>query len=260
MMDSYICYQMWHGHRDALIRAHEFYVREAKARLLTRFGNIEAEADEAAERALKDSSRWFDPGRHDPSDFYESASEVGQEFYDLLTQMHDDTRLNIISGFFHQWEKSLRQWLADESKKWHRDDNLSNAIWKVKFDDLVALLESWGWAVRGEWWFADLNACRMIVNVHKHGDGPSLDALAKNFPQYLPSPLSSFGGQDFFANNNPTHEHLKVDDRDLDRFSDSVVEFWRAVPENVTFGEVKLSPPAWFVKAYNKSATAGATS
>lgn len=107
---------------------------------------------------------------------------------------------------------------------------------------------------------ADLNACRMIVNVHKHGDGPSLDALAKNYPQYLPSPLSSFGGQDFVANNNPTHEDLKVEDQDLDRFSGSVVEFWRAVPENVTFGEVKLSPPAWFAKAYNKSATAGATS
>jgi hypothetical protein len=255
MSDNHVCYQMWHGHRDALIRAHDFYVSQAKARLLTRFGNIEAEADQAAKDALEAYKPRFDPDRHDPSDFYESAHEVGLEFYELLTDMREDTRLGVIAGFFQHWEKKLRQWLADETVKWHRDGEVTAAIWKVKIEDLFDLIESWGWALRQEPWFKDLDCCRMVVNVHKHGDGPSLNALALAYPQYLPSPFSALQGFGPVSNNNPSHEHLTVNDNDLDVFAGSIVEFWRAVPENVTFGQIKVSPPAWFVKAYNKNAT-----
>jgi hypothetical protein len=244
---------MWQGRRDALIRAHDFYAGQAKARLLTRFDNIEAESDQAARDALEASAPRFDSTRHDPSDFHDDAREVGFEFYELLTDMREDTRLGVIAGFLQQWEKKFRQWLAAETVKWHREGAVTVAIWKAKIDDLFDLVESWGWAIRQESWFKDLDCCRMIVNVHKHGDGPSLKVLVEAYPQYVPSPpvLEGFGPA---SNDNTSHEHLTVNDNDLNVFAGSIVEFWRAVPENVTFGQIRANPPAWFVKEYNKDA------
>jgi len=101
-MGDYVVFQMWSGYRESLIRAHQFYVEQAKTRLLAQFSNISAEADKAAEDWLTErGQRYFDPDRHDPSELYEGAEDAGIEFYQLLMEMQERTRLSVIAGVLY---------------------------------------------------------------------------------------------------------------------------------------------------------------
>lgn len=252
MMGDYVVFQMWSGYRESLIRAHQFYVDQAKSRLLTQFDNISAEADKAADDWLAErGQRYFDPDRHDPSDFYEGAEDAGIEFYQLLTEMQERTRLSVIAGFFHEWEKKLRQWLVDEIKHWHRGEFTKERIWKANVEELYELLESFGWALKSTTWFSALDACRLVVNVHKHGDGPSLASLKAAYPKFLVHPLAGTGLTLTPLWDRLTHEHLRVNDADLEEFADAIASFWREVPENVVDSQV-VAPPSWFVKVLEK--------
>lgn len=252
MMDR-VLFQMYSGHRAQLIEKHEFYVEQAKKRLLNQFTDeaISQEADRAAESSLEKRGQYFDPDRHDPGDFEEAAYHDGVWQYQLMTELRDSVRLSIVSGFFHEWEKNLRQWLVDEVQHWHYGDETRSAVWKKNLGDLFELLESFGWSLKSSPYFPDLDACRLVVNVYKHGDGPSLSELAKSYPQFLEHPLEAMRGQvgeKWFA---PSYEHLKVSDKDLDAFSAAIHEFWKDIPENV-FNSQITSPPSWLIKAINK--------
>jgi hypothetical protein len=57
---------MWGPYRQSLIKRHQFYVKQARKRVLSQFENMEEEADKAAEEWLEQSSGRFDPDWHDP--------------------------------------------------------------------------------------------------------------------------------------------------------------------------------------------------
>ena len=57
--------------RQLLLTSHSFYVEQARKRLLSQFGDIEAEAHKASEEWLNQASHCFNPDEHDPGDFYE---------------------------------------------------------------------------------------------------------------------------------------------------------------------------------------------
>ena len=235
-----------------LIRAHLFYVDQAQSRLLTQFGNISAEADKAEEDWLSErGKRYFDPDRDDPADIYEGAEDAGIEFYQLLTEMQDRTRLSVIAGFFHEWEKKLRQWLVDEINHWHRGDLTKERIWKANVEELYELLESFGWALKSTSWFAALDACRLVVNVHKHGDGPSLASLKTAYPRFLVHPLAGIGVTLSPRWVRVSHEHLQVSDADLKEFAEAIASFWREMPEKVLDSQM-VTLPSWFVKVLEK--------
>lgn len=130
-MSGYVLFQMWGPFRQSLIQGHLFYVEQARKRLLSQFEDIEADADRAAEEWLEQSGQHFDPDRHDPGDFYEAANDAGIEFYGLLSDMREQTRLSVVAGMFHQWDKQLRDWLAREIQHWHRGDNATLKIWSA---------------------------------------------------------------------------------------------------------------------------------
>jgi hypothetical protein len=105
---TYALFQMWSDFRQSLIRRHEFSVEQAQKRLRSQFENMEAEADMAGEEGPEESGRYFDPDRHDEGSFYEAAQDVSIEFYGLLYEMRENTRLSAVAGMFHEWEKQLR--------------------------------------------------------------------------------------------------------------------------------------------------------
>lgn len=251
-MGDYVVFQMWSGYRASLIRAHQFYVDQAKARLLTQFANISAEADQAAEDWLSERGQlYFDPDRHDPADFYEGAEDAGIEFYQLLSEMEERTRLSVIAGFFHEWEKKLRQWLVDEIKHWHSGTFTKERVWKASVEELYELLESFDWPLKSKPWFVALDACRLVVNVYKHGDGPSLASLKAAYPRFLVSPLAELGVPLSPLWQRVSHEDLMVSDPDLEEFAEAIASFWRELPENVLDSQV-VAPPSWFVKVLEK--------
>lgn len=244
-MSRYILFNMWGPYRQSLIKRHQFYVEQARKRVLSQFENMEEEADKAAEEWLEQSSGRFDPDRHDPGDFYEAANDVGIEFYQLLSDMRDQTRLSVVAGMFHEWDKNLRGWLVQEIQHWHRGEMVVSKVWSVDFGKIADLLESLGWEIRSTDYFNTLDACRLVVNVYKHGTGKSLDDLKKACPEYLDDPFR--GSRPPWSEKLLDHTHLKVSEKQFQAFSEAIVAFWRDVPEDVVGGQ-ELAPD-WFEKA-----------
>jgi hypothetical protein len=246
-MSGYIYFQMWGPFRESLIRGHQFYIEQAQRRLLSQFDDIEKEADEAGELWLQQNGHRFDPDRHDPADFFESAHDAGIDFYQLLDEMRDRTRLSVLAGMYHEWDKQLRAWLVGEVKHWHRGDAVPFEIWKVDFVKLAELLDGLGWGFRAAPFFEKLDACRLVVNVYKHGDGKSFQDLRESYPEYLQRPLSRLG-DGLFGTDFLDYKNLVVSDAQLQEFSDAILEFWRSIPENTSEAEI----PAWLDKAFTK--------
>ena len=245
-MSDYVLFQLSGEFRQSLIDGHLFYVRQARKRLLSQFDDIEADADRAAEARLEQLSHHFDPDRDDPGDFYEAAHEAGIEFYGLLRDMREQTRLSVVAGIFHEWEKQLRDWLARQLQHWHRGDNATLTVWSAKFDEIVDLLESFGWKVRSAGYFRTLDGCRHVVNVYKHGKGKTLAKLKQNCPEHLDDSFRR-SGRAFPGTKYLDHKHLKVSDEQFQAFSDAIVAFWKDVPQNVFASQI-ADVPDWFGK------------
>jgi hypothetical protein len=246
-MCHYSLFQMWEPHRQSLIKGHLFYVEQARKRLLSQFNDIEGEADKAAESWLDANKTRFDPDFHDPGDFYESARDEGIEFYQLLYEMRDRTRLSVVAGMYHEWDKHLRKWLTDEIRHWHSGEAVAGKVWTVDFGKLADLMGSLGWRVRDQDCFLKLDACRLVVNVYKHGKGNSFDELKEKYPEYLPDPLSQIS-EAFPGLGYLDYTHLVVSENQLQGFSDAIVAFWKNVPKDILDHE-DLEVPDWFARA-----------
>ena len=241
--------QMWGPTRDHLIANHDFYVAEAKRRLLDPFDDdtMKADADRHADAWLGERGRYFNPDSEDPGDYYERAYDENISFYLSLVGLRDNTRLSIIAGMFHEWEKQLRDWLGKEFGHHGFGNHTHGAVWRVTFDDLIDLLECCQWPVRTCGYFRDLHVCHLVTNVYKRGIGASFKALKALAPDLVGKtddlPAFFVSALDFTS--------LNVGDADLARFADAIGAFWRDVPEYVFFSQV-AEPPKWLERALKK--------
>ena len=245
-----VLFQMPSALRAELIGKHEFYVRQAKKRLLAQFEeeDICHEADSEGERFLEENQSSFNPEFHDVSEFYVMAGDARGERYQLLVEMRNSIRLSIIAGLFHEWEKNLRKWLVNEVQHWHYGEETKSTIWKRNLSDLFDFLESFGWPLKNAPYFKDLDACRLVVNVYKHGQGTSLNELDKSFPQFLDHPFEEMRGELGEMWFFPSYDYLKVGNDDLEAFSNAILRFWKDVPGNVLNDQI-TNPPSWLMKA-----------
>lgn len=242
-----VLFQMWGPFRDGLIASHRFYVSEARTRLLSQFGTMKEDADRYADDWLASRAPYFNPDRDDPADAYEQAWDESVSFYLQLEDLQKATRLSVIAGMYHEWEKQLRDWVTRELGRVIHGSHTRAALWKATIDQLLDFLECWGWPVRSRPYFQRLHQCHLVVNVYKHGEGISFEKLHKDAPQFLkrddfPEPLLRFP---------PDYTNLTVTDDDLDQFSDAIVAFWQDVPEN-TFASQIGDLPKWLKNAIEK--------
>ncbi|MGB3805863.1 MAG: hypothetical protein WA936_01550 [Erythrobacter sp.] len=241
--------QMWGQTREYLIANHEFYVAEAKRRLLDQFdeGTLKADADRHADEWLAARGQNFDPDRDDPADDYEQSYHEGIAFYQGLVGLRETTRLSIIAGMFHEWEKQVRDWLGKELGHHGYGKHAHAAVWSVKLDELFDLFEKCGWNVRALGFFEQLHRCQLATNVYKHGNGPSFEALKTKAPDLV--------GKDtdlpaFFV-SALEYTALNVTNDDLSRFAEAITAFWRELPENIFFSQV-ADVPKWLERAFRK--------
>lgn len=243
-MTGYKLFMMWEPFRESLIDGHNFYIAQAFSRLLSQFENIETEAGKATEEWLDQRIAYFDPDRHDPSDFYDAANDVGIEFYQLLSDMRDRTQLSVVAGMYHEWDKQFRKWLIDEMRHWHRGEHVTTKMWSVDAGKIFDLLASFEWDIRSKEYFQKLDACRLVVNVFKHGDGRSFSDLKSNYPEYLNNSLVGFCDDMDWLD----HTNLKVNDAQIQEFSEAIIAFWRDVPGEILSSSA-ASIPDWFETA-----------
>lgn len=245
-----VAFQMWEPMRQDWMAEHRFYVEQARRRLLSQFDNMEEEANKAAEEHLETISRDFNPDVHDEADFYEFANDKGIEFYQLLSDMQERTRLGVIAGMYHEWDKKLRQWIAREMMHWHRGEYVVDAVWKTDILSVFELLRVFGFDARAVLGYERLDAMRLVVNVFKHGDGTSFDELKEKYPEVFPDPLGGMESRISLAHLDYTN--MRVSDEHLDQFSAAILNFWQAVPEHMYLPPQEVEVPKWFEKAYQK--------
>lgn len=246
-----VLFYLWSGQRSRIIEELAFYVDEADSRLLSRFDNMSEEAEAHARDVYESMGRYFDPDRHDPGDFAETANDSGINFYALLDDLRKRTILSVVAGMYVEFEKQLREFIVGEMRKSFRVEKLKPKIWRQEISKIYDFLEGCGWSIRAQPFFADLEACRLIVNVYKHGIGNSFDDLKAKFPEYLRSVFSREELEDFLVYAD--HNDLTVTREDIAKFHLAFKGFWEAVPENTFFSQA-TDVPEWVVNALNKGA------
>lgn len=233
-MSKHVLFQMPTPLRQSLIDGHLFYVEQAKARLLMQFSELEASenAELFIKSWMKENKHRFVPSFHDEGDSYAVACER----YHALLDLGNQTRLSVVAGMFHEWEKQLRQWLTGEVRRWHDGDQILKAIWALNFCQVIGLLKIAQWDISDQKFCTQLDLCRLLVNVYKHGKGSSLNGLLTTYPEYLSKPFDSTpialddaSFNSYFA----IHTYLKVSDEQVQGFSSAIVAFWQAVPKNI---------------------------
>jgi hypothetical protein len=250
-----LAFQMWEPMRQQWMAEHRFYVEQAKRRLLSQFDNIGVEADEASREYLKVISVRFDPDIDDPADVYESANDKEIEFYQLLSDMQERTRLGVIAGMYHEWDKKLRDWIVREVSVWHHGENAVKAIWSAEILAIFDLLRAFGFDARAVASYKRLDAMRLVVNVFKHGDGSSLDALKSLYPEFFHDPVAGISDSGVFW-HFLDHTCMKVTDEQLDEFSEAILNFWTVVPKEIFLEQAEVHVPRWFEKACMKDEAA----
>lgn len=245
MTEGYSLFYMWEPYRQSLINAHLFFVEQSKERLLAQFHKLEQVkcAENFIEKWMLENSHRFDPDFYDEGDLYHEACER----YSTLISLGRQVQFSVVAGMYYEWDKSLRKWLADEIRKWHSGETVLGEIWRVDFGKLTELLQTLGWKVREQEYFTKLDACRLVVNIYKHGNGRSFEELKENYPEYLPD---SFGQKrDVFSGSAYLdYTSLKVTEEQMQDFSDAIVAFWQDVPEKIVDHDC-LEVPDWFAKA-----------
>ncbi|NMW21774.1 MAG: hypothetical protein HKK67_09115 [Chlorobiaceae bacterium] len=246
---SLVLFQMSGSFRALLIRSHKFYVEQAQKRLLSQFQNIEEEAEKYSREWLNQHSPMFDPDRYNADDFYDQATEEGIEYYEMLEDMRNRTRLSVISGMYHEWDKQFRGWLTKEIEFWHHGNEAKSVIWKKTFYPLMDFLEAIGFHVKSMPYFTSLDRCRLIVNAYKHGDGDAFTHIKKLYPEFINESMN-----DSLYIDMSDHTDLVVSDAHVEEFSKAIIDFWESVPENFFDSDI-ICFPEWFEKAFEKDLT-----
>ena len=230
-------FEMQDFERRSIINSHKFYVEQAKNRILSQFDNLEGEIEEIAQDIYNKSGKNFDPDYDDPADLVEPAYEAANDHLIMLYEMRDQTLFSIIAGMFHQFDKSLREWIERESRLW-AGDIVNRLFWGKDIGKLYKLFESLGWSVTQEPFFKKLDACRLIVNVYKHGKGGSLTELRRDYPEYF----FDFKDPNFNINDWYDHSSINVTDQDFEIMSDAIVAFWEALPKKFLDNDDIVAP------------------
>ncbi|HCI9400910.1 TPA: hypothetical protein NQE99_003640 [Klebsiella variicola] len=225
-----------------ILEPHDFYVSQAKKRLLSQFNDISREADEVEEQHYEKLGQFFDPDRDDPADSYEAAYQEGISHYIALDEMRNTVTLAMTAGMFHQFDKTLREKMSCEFSHW-QPAAIDPLIWNIDFPELVDLLEWTGIDIKSKPFYKKIEACQLLVNVYKHGKGRSHTELAGKYPQYYPQHIPSTGKRQSL----PRPELLKVSEAQFTDIADAIREFWLNIPEHRSKDDLR-DQPEWFDK------------
>lgn len=245
--DEFVILNIWEESRVQLIERLDFYHEQAKKRVLEQFRDIEGEAERYAEESYVRRGQWFNPDTDDPASSAEAAWDDGFIQYGLLEDLRKQMILSIAAGMYHEWDKQFRDWLDRELGQNFSLDKLRPDLWKQDVGTLFEMLEMWGWNLSAQPFHKIIDSCRLIVNVYKHGHGPSLSQLREKYPQYL----RSFGSRTSFGSSYLHYNQLEVEEDALSLFHEAFGEFWKYVPSR-TVVRKNTTVPAWFEKALTR--------
>lgn len=225
-----------------------FFVEQIETRFLplVSASEIEKEAIEFEKTALSDAAV-FASTQEFGEEHTQEAFNLGLTHWELLKAMQSNLLFSVITTIFHEWEKQLRLWLTEEVSRWCRQESLNKRLWEATFSEILSLLQVMGIDVRSKDYFADLNACRLIVNVFKHGNGSSFEELCKKYPNFLRSNAGMSSADLYYLNMMDRRDYTQLEIRsdDLLKFSSAIEDFWASIPDEILDVELERVPK-WF--------------
>lgn len=172
--------------RKNLIEINDFYLEQCQLKLLNQFDNISQEADEYEEKwRIEKESHYFNKDPYDSSSLYYDSYDASIIFYQNLSDLQQNVRFSVIAGMYHRWEKQFRSFLHNQSRWWGCTHQVRNEIWTLPVNKLFMLFKTDEFDIEKQEFFKDFDACRVIVNVFKHGNGSSYRELCNKYPFYL---------------------------------------------------------------------------
>lgn len=182
----------------------------------------------------------------DPFAAYDDAHDAGINYLWSLSEMQNTVLLALTAGMYHQFDKKLREHTIRELSNWCKREIITLMVWDLSFHRLCELLEWIGLKISGTKYGESIKACNLVVNVYKHGDGDAHRKLSCNHPEYYPYATGFRRGK-----SEPKHDDLHVSEEQFVSFSDSITSFWKAVPEECYYLDLK-EPPTWLDKVVGK--------
>ena len=210
--------------RLTILARHDFFMDQVKSRVFHNFSNLEEEADAAANKAWQTLMSQPSDGENDPGDLAEVATEVGIDFYQYGMEMKRQVTLACLATLFHDWEKEVRSHLEREIHRWGFRTAKEDQLWTAPVSDILDFLHKQGWETKKRDWYELLDACRLIVNVYKHGKGPSFNDLKTKYPQYLKCDSHVLELE---------HTSLELSEQEFDELGGAVRRFWKEFPSSM---------------------------
>jgi hypothetical protein len=160
------------NHKKELSLVEDYYNRTKP-----QFENIEKEADDYANSLYNNypGSEYTDAGS-----VAEWATGKGIEMYETLSIMRSNHLLMTISMLYHIWEQQLIRFTIHELQHYLRFDKRS-----VEYEDVQRIFELHGVSITCAKCWEKIRELKALVNVIKHGDGPSADRLRKIRPDFF---------------------------------------------------------------------------
>ncbi len=220
---------MYNGIREVLLKKHDFFVSEVTKRIFGQFSNIEEEAKNFADAEYERLGFHLE----DASEGAEIAFSKAEEFYSLLNDMHSQMILAALAALYHQWEKDLSNFIERELVHYYERKPVNQACWNSNKNDILELLKKFGWDVKSSsTLFSQIDECRLIVNVYKHGDGISFKNLANTYPKYF---LRSFPEKilPWRSDNSVNYKDLLVSEEQFTELANGLRNFWLQFPERL---------------------------
>jgi hypothetical protein len=224
--------QMWVGQRRLILEKHDFYVEQVKKRVLTQLQDIEGEADRFSEVEYKRLGSLPGDGNSEMDEIAETALDRGHAFYSMLSDLRKRMLLGALAGLYHQWDKELRDFVEHELRHDIDFGTAARYAWDPNVGTVFDALGDFGWNCRSSGFFSKIDACRLIVNVYKHGKGRSLGELAERFPEYLDDSFAE-GAVRRLPTDFLDHEWLAISESQFDEIASAFRAFWVEFPERL---------------------------
>jgi len=225
------------GSREFLVQKILTLKEVFKDDIIPIFADIGKKAD-AFEKEIREGKR--PTPSYIPEDDYEGfiqyIEDAGQKKYQDLTMLHYQTICMWISCLDQVWEQDIISFILNKAKKDKIHYYSKDKKKEIKLDFYFAkcIFNMYGFNFEELKIWPKIKELRLLVNVIKHGEGISSDNLKKIHPEYYK--ISSFNtNKDLLSlfHSSLGFETLNVKEEDFLNYCNILVEFWRALPENM---------------------------
>lgn len=224
--------------KESYIQRTNSFVNTYLERLAVQFNNLEKEAEDATEQRYQELGAYFDPERHDPSDFAEDARDFGIDYWQSLILMKYNTYMMTLATLYQVWEQQIRGLAFREITRHHKligkdRKELQFKNFCTNFPDLEELFQQSDWTPASITSWGTINELRLVQNVIKHGDGSAAKQLYEVQPSFFKK-VSSTLIMDLYG-TTLNEIALSIPDTEIERYRDALIEFWEEMPERVHF-------------------------